>query len=164
MFVSGSLKRLRKPTRATAEFCFNKPLFRPSASGPWRGSQRSQGTSRSFATASHAYDGIPLSFLFRTARPRRPHGSNTYRTSNPGDSSTRRPWEKTQQRSRPRLETKQPSSPLLGDLEICDSYCAIKIDASISILDTVRAIYLIIIAEEELTNPRRQKRGAIGCG
>ena len=140
MFAPASLKRLRKPTGSTAEFCFNRPLFRPFPSGPSSGFQSSRGASQSFTTASHAYEGIPFSFLFRGARPRRPHVNNSHTSSNTGNSSTRRQaWEKTQ-RSRPRLETK-PSSPLLAGIEICDSTCAIRVDASISILNTVRIIW-----------------------
>jgi len=128
-------KRLRRPVSSTTDFCFNKPLFRPLNYGLSNGSLNHQ-TSRSFVTASHR--AFPFSCFAHGSKPRRPHVNSNHRTSSTGNTSARRtPWENTQGRSRPTLETKA-FGPVLANVGFCDSRCATIVDASISMLSSVR--------------------------
>jgi hypothetical protein len=142
MLAPASLKRLRRPISSTTNFCFNKPLFRSHNSGISNGSLKPRPSSRSFATTSHSYEEFPFPWLFRGGKPRRSHANTNQHSSPAGNTSARRtPWEKSQERARPRLETKT-FGPLLADIGRCDPQCAIILDASISMLNSVRAIPL----------------------
>lgn len=141
MLGPAALKRIRRPISSTTDFCFNKPLFRPHNSGIPYSSLKYRTSSRSLATASHGYyEEFRFSCLFRGSKSKRPHANTNQHSTSAGNASSARrtAWEKAQGRARPRLETKT-FGPLLADIGRCDPQCATIMDASISMLNSVRA-------------------------